>query len=594
MGIRSSSSSITLALAGILSLSACVAGAPTGGGTGNAGGSGAGNSGGGSGGSGNNAGGSGGNTPPGDPDPVGAPPTVNATPVCEGDERPGPRRLRLLTRAEYAATVSALLFIQAPPVDNLPVESVVDGFNNNARAQVVTSRHIDEYLATGDRLAEQALTQSKGRLVPCAGAAGCDRTFVTAFGRRAFRRPLTQEEVQRYTYLFAPSFTGAGADAFDKGVRLTIQAILASPSFLYRSEVGERASDGTYKLTPFEIATAMSYLLTGSTPDDLLLDAAQNGQLGTPQGIETQARRLLSSPASRPAIAAFFRQWLGIDGFLYTNKDTAVYPGFTDDIRKAMVDEADTFVAEVVQNGKGTFTELFQADYLFASDTLARFYGLPGTGNPQPGRVTAPGGAARKRGGLMTLGALLGAHAHSNESSPVRRGVFVRQQLLCSTLTPPPENLNIMPPGLDPSLTTRARFQRHSSDPACASCHKLIDPLGFGFERYDGVGAYRETEAGMPIDSSGEVLGMESLESTDSVRFDGPTALGALIAASPNAQACFARQLFRYARGGENGTADGCAIKKLQEAFAAGALDVDQLFIEVLKQRSFTVRGGTP
>jgi hypothetical protein len=586
MGIRFRLSPAPLFLAACLApLLACIAGAPTPVGPGSSGGAGGGDP----------TGGAGGQPPTGN-EPVGAPPTVNATPACQGDERPGPRRLRLLTRSEYAATVADLLFIPTPQVDNLPVESVVDGFTNNAQAQVVTSRHLDEYLATGERLAVQALqmSQTKGRLVPCAGAPGCDRTFVTAFGRRAFRRPLTADELQRYTYLFAPSITGAGAAAFDKGVELALRAMLASPNFLYRSEVGEKASDGTFKLTPFEIATAMSYLLIGSTPDDQLLDAAQNGQLAAAQGqgIDQQARRLLASPRARPAIAAFFRQWLGIDGFLFTNKDTAVYPTFTEDIRKAMADEADTFVAEVVLAGKGTFPELFQAEYLYAADPLVRFYGLPGTGSPQPARVAVSGGAARQRGGLLTLGALLGSHAHSNETSPVRRGVFVRHQLLCEALPPPPQNLNIMPPGLDPSLTTRVRFSRHSSDPACAECHKLIDPVGFGFERYDGVGAYRTVEEGMPVDSSGEVIGLESLDASTSDRFDGPTQLGALIAGSPNAQACFARQLFRYARGGENGAADGCAIKKLQEAFVAGGLDIDQLFIEVLKQRSFTVRGG--
>jgi hypothetical protein len=487
-----------------------------------------------------------------------------------------------------------LLLAQLPPVDNLPVESIVDGFNNHAGAQVVTSRHLDEFLATGERLVTQALAENRGRLVTCAGAAGCDRSFISSFGRRAFRRPLTADEVQRYSLLFAPSTTNG---SFDKGVELVMRAMLASPHFLYRSEVGDKAADGSYRLTPFELATAMSYLLVGSTPDDVLLDAAAAGSLASSDGIETQARRLLQDPRSRPAIAAFFRQWLGIDGFLFTNKDSAVYPGFTDEIRRAMADEADAFVDHVTLDsaaagGAGTFKELFTADYVFASDALARFYGLPLTGNPGLARTPAGSGADRRRGGALTLGALLGAHAHSNESSPVRRGVFVRQALLCQSLPSPPANLNVMPPGLDPSLTTRARFQRHSSDPACSGCHKNIDPLGFGFERYDGVGAYRDSEGGMAIDDAGDVLGLESLAGTDHHPFAGPVQLGALIGASANAQACFARQLYRYARGGEGGGRDACAIKKLQGVFAASGGNIQQLFIEVLKQKSFSQRGN--
>jgi hypothetical protein len=576
-----------------LALAGCVAGSPTGaatgGGTPNRG------TGAGSGNGGSNTGGSAGSSGMGTEPPLGAPATVSATPECQGDELPGPRRLRLLTRAEYAATVTDLLFLSQPPlVDNLPVESVVDGFNNHATAQVVTSRHLDEFLATGERLVTQALAQNKGRLVTCAGAPGCDRMFISSFGRRAFRRPLSADEVQRYSLLFAPSITN---NSFDTGVELAMRAMLASPHFMYRSEVGERAPDGSWKLTPYELAAAMSYLLIGTTPDDALLDAAATGALGTPEGIETQARRLLQDPRSRRALAAFFRQWLGIDGFLFSNKDTAVYPAFTDEVRKAMADEADAFVAHVTldsvrMGGTGTFKELFTADYVFASDVLSRFYALPITGNPAPVRQPAGSGPGRQRGGALTLGAVLGAHAHSNESSPVRRGVFVRHQLLCQSLPSPPENLNVMPPGLDPSLTTRARFQRHSSDVACSGCHQHIDPVGFGFERYDGVGAYRETEAGMPIDGSGEVLGLESLTSTDRKPFDGPVQLGALIADSPNAQACFARQLYRYARGGEAGGRDGCAIKKLQAAFTAASGNIQQLFIEVLKQKSFRERDG--
>src|SRR6185295_7694699 len=162
---------------------------------------------------------------------------------------------------------------------------------------------------------------------------------------------------------------------------------------------------------------------------------------------------------------------------------------FDDTVRKAMVEEQDAFVASAVFDSTGKLDELFNADYVFASLPLARFYGLAGggaTATKIPGRTTP---AAGPRGGLLLLGSVLGMHAHSNESSPVRRGVFVRNRLLCQTLPAPPENLNIMPPGLDPTLTTRARFARHSTDDLCKSCHRFIDPVGFGFERYDGVGA---------------------------------------------------------------------------------------------------------
>jgi hypothetical protein len=518
---------------------------------------------------------------------VAAPPGTSAIPACTGDEVPGPRRLRLLTRAEYANTVADLLGIAVPAVDNLPVESVVDGFDNNAAATAVTSRHLDEYLSTSERLAVTGLATSRAKLLTCqAGTAGCDRTFITAFGRRAFRRPLADAEVARYQALFDPQVTGGN---FDKGVELVIRAMLSSPIFLYRSEVGEKAADGSFKLTGPEVATALSYFFWQTTPDDALLEAARTGVLDRPEGVEAQAKRLLADPRSRASVAGFFRQWLGTAGFQFTNKDSAVYPTFNDPIRNAMIAEADAFVNAVVFSGTRTFAELFEADYVYVNDVLAPFYGLPAVAGPQPRRV--PAGAARSRGGLLTLGAVVGMHAHSNESSPVRRGAFVRTRLLCQTLQPPPENLNIMPPGLDPSLTTRERFARHSTEPLCKTCHALIDDLGFGFERYDGVGAYRETEAGRPIDAHGKLPGMEDLDSPTVTTFDGPIELGHLLAGSPNAQACLARQLFRHARGGESAR-DACAIRKLQAAFTAGGLDLQRLLLDTVQQKSFLTRMG--
>jgi hypothetical protein len=525
-------------------------------------------------------GGAGGMTPP-----ATAPPSSSAIPECKGDEVPGPRRLRLLTRDEYANSVADLLGIPKPSVDNLPVDSVVDGFDNNAAASAVTSRHLDEYLSTGERLATAALAQSKGKLLTCqAGAAGCDRTFIAAFGRRAFRRPLADAEVARFAALFDPQVTGGN---FDKGMELVLRAMLASPTFLYRSEVGEKAADGSYKLTGYEVATALSYFFWETTPDDALLEAARTGALDKADGIETQAKRLLADPRSRPAIASFFRQWLGTADFQFTNKDVAVYPTFSDPVRNAMIAEEDAFVNAVVFGG-GKFGGLFEADSVYVNDVLSQFYGLPPVAGPTPQRAAA----GANRGGLLTLGAVVGMHAHSNESSPVRRGAFVRTRLLCQTLTPPPQNLNIMPPGLDATLTTRERFARHSTEPLCKTCHALIDDVGFGFERYDGVGAFREDEGGHPIDASGVVRGLEDLDADTETKFDGPIELGHILAKSPNAQACLARQLFRYARGGESAK-DACAIRKLQTGFTGSGLDLQRLLLDTVQQRSFLTRTGS-
>src|SRR2546423_1676808 len=203
------------------------------------------------------------------------------------------------------------------------------------------------------------------------------------------------------------------------GPELALRAMLASPHFLYRSEVGEKAPDGTFKLTGYEVASALSYFLWGTTPDDQLLGAASSGALDQVGGVETQARRLLADPRSRPAVANFFREWLTTSGFQFTNKDVAVYPRFSDKVRNAMIAEEDAFVTAVTfADGGGTFKDLFTAGFVFANDALSTFYGLPTpVSTPDVQRVSVAG-PDRNRGGLLTLVALLGTLAHPHASSP--------------------------------------------------------------------------------------------------------------------------------------------------------------------------------
>jgi hypothetical protein len=505
-------------------------------------------------------------------------------------EQPGPRQLRLLTREEYAATVSSLLGIPKPAVDNLPVESKVAGFDNNSDAAVVTSRHIDEYLSLGDSLARQALTANRAGFIGCdATQPTCAKTFVEKLGKKAFRRPLSAEESARYTALFAPTLTNG---SFDDGVIMASQAILASPSFLYRSEVGEAQPDGTFKLTPYEIATALSYTFWGTPPDDALMAAADSGKLANPTEIDAQANRLLMDPKARPRMAAFFGQWFDTTALLSANKDAAIYPKFNDAVRQSMAKEEDTFFTSVLYEGTHTFGELFNADYVYLDNNLSSFYGIPGGGQTMT-KVPVP--ADSPRGGVLTLGAVLAAQAHPNESSPVKRGVFIRRHVLCQDLTPPPPTLDTTPPGLDPNLTTRERFAKHTSSPACAGCHQYIDGVGFGFERFDGVGQYRAQENGKDVDASGQLVGKEALNDGSNLKFVGPRELGKMLATSEAAQSCAATQYFRYSRGLQEKGVDVCATKTLAASFKKGGLDLRQLFLSFAQQKSFLVRrAGTP
>lgn len=487
---------------------------------------------------------------------------------CSNPDQPGPRMLRLLTREEYATTVADLLAIERPAVDEIPVEPRVAGYDNNAGAAIVTSRHVDAYIALGEKLAARA------KVVTCdAATPSCRTSFIEKFGRRAFRRPLRADERARFEAMFATDVSPTAAD----GVSLVITSMLVSPSFLYRSELGEKQPDGTYALTPFEVATALSYTFLGTAPDERLLDLAASGTID----VEKEARTLLADPRSRPRVASFFNQWLDTTPLLSVNKDKTIYPSFTDAVREGLAAEQAAFVT-----GATTFNELLTADYVFANDTTAQFYGLPGGIGAAFKKV--PAGA--NRGGILALGSVLASHAHANESSPIKRGKFVRDRILCQDLPPPPGDVDTTPPGLDPTLTTRERFGKHTSDAACRSCHQFIDGVGFGFERYDGVGAYREVENGKSIDASGELKGREGLDTGTSETFEGPKGLAVLLAKGESAPRCFAKQWFRFSRGLKEQGQEICTAHALGTQFLAKGQSIPELLVSVVTQRSFLIR----
>jgi hypothetical protein len=512
--------------------------------------------------------------------------TGGAPPSCSAADPAGPQALRLMTRWEYAATVADLLGVAAPNVEPIPGSGSVNGFDNDAAGGVVTDRHLDAYVTLSKDLVDQALAANHAALVPCA-TAGCDRQLIVSFGRKAFRRPVTDDEITRYLALFSADLTQG---TFDEGAKLVLRSMLISPSFLYRSEIGQKGADGNFTLSPFELATALSYTFWGTAPDAALAQAADQGKLSTAAEIEAQARRLLADPKSRQELAHFFGQWLGTSEVVNTNKDKGTFPNFSTDIAKSMAAEEAAFVEHVVFDATGKFGELFTAPYVFVDQPLAQFYGITGAAATL-GLVSV--GPDSHRGGLLTLGSVLASHAHAMDSSPIKRGVFVRRRLLCQSLPDPPPNIDTTPPPLDPTKTTRDRFAAHTSNAACKQCHQYIDGIGFGFEDYDGVGAFRTTENGTPIDISGSVLGLET-GSMSATPFQGPAELAQLLAKSATAEACAATQYFRYTRGFQESNADACAVVHLQQAFADKGLDFKELMVAAVLGDSFRVRRGGP
>jgi mono/diheme cytochrome c family protein len=470
------------------------------------------------------------------------------------------------------------------PAKDFPAESREAGYSfDTGDSTVVTSVHVEQYLKAAELLAKTA-TDKLDALVPCASsgdAAACAADFAKSFGRRAFRRPLGDAEQARYQALIT-----AQPD-FKTGVGVAIQVMLSSPYFLYRFELGAQRPDGSFQLSPFETASSLSYLFWASMPDDALLAAAEKGELQSASGLETQARRLLADPRSREVVGTFALQWLGVEEILSVAKDSTLFPSFDGQIEGLMAEETRSFVTHVVFDGTRRYDELLTADYTFANDKLAAFYGLPGVSGSAFQQVSA---GDQRKAGLLAQGSVLSTYAKSDRTSPIKRGVFVRTHLLCEDLPPPPPNVPPLPP-VDPDATLREQFKQHTKEAACAACHQYIDPVGFGFEHFDAVGRYRDTEGNNnAIDSSGDMNDVEELGAGTHAPYQSLPELSTILAGSSAGKACFARQYYRFARGHLEQAGDLCALQGIQARFEQSGFDLQELMVAITLAPSFTLR----
>jgi len=505
--------------------------------------------------------------------------------ACSGNP-PGHRSLRLLTRQEYQNTVNDLLGLSTNLIYQLPDENRVDGFDNNAATNLVTNIRLEAYLSQADTLANQAVLHSWSKLLPCSQqTTACAQQFIDSFGKRAYRRPLTAAESADYLGNFSKS-------SFNDAVTTTITQMLMSPYFLYRSELGDLQADGSYKLTPYETATALSYLFLGSLPDDSLFAAADQNQLERPEQRLKQAARLIGMSKSRQQVGNFVGQWL-LSSSPYTlpEKDKTVYPRYTADVKAALSAELIDFFNYVTFDSSQSFPELFTANYVVANKPLLDYYGIAASGNVGSQATPVADGS---RTGIMTLGAVLSRYANSNESHPFKRGGFLYKRLLCHDL-PLPANAGLVKAPLpDPTATTRERFDFHSkSNASCFGCHQFLDPPGFGFENYDGAGIYRIEENGQNIATGGIMLGMESFTAGEQTPFADLRDLSGQIANSPQAAQCVARQYFRYTTGRREQAADSCALDSFIQTYANNGYNLQTMLLGIVNAPGFNLRSGS-
>ncbi len=501
--------------------------------------------------------------------------------------------LRRLTHSQYNNTVRDLLGDQTGPANQFPNEDFVNGFKNQYQSQNLSPLLVEAYSAAAEKLARNAFRGGDRRgLIPCKPSVACRARFVREFGMKAFRRPLEPEEQKRYVALFRRE-----ADFF-KGAQIVVEATLQSPHFLFRID---ETSNPKWK--PYATTSRLSYALWDTMPDPPLFESAARGELSTPQGVETTARRMLADPRARQALDEFVSQWMRFDRLLTASKDRRRFPNFNRETAFAMTEETRQFIADLVWNDRN-FMDLFTADYTFINAELATIYGIPAPAREFDRVSFAP---ESERAGILGQTLFLAQTAKPDDTSPTARGLFIREQFLCQHVSEPPPGVNtdLPPPTVAKPQTNRERLLEHVTNPSCSTCHNLIDPIGYGFERYDAIGARREkykllffidSEGGsrrqppktieLDMDTSGFVAGIP-----DS-KFSSPRELGVVMARSPQCQECLVKQYFRYTAGRMETPADRPLMRQVFDDFRSSQFRFKELIISLVRSREFPGRGG--
>ncbi len=494
--------------------------------------------------------------------------------------------LRRLTNSQYNNTVRDLLGERGTPASQFPQEDFVNGFRNQYEAQNLSPIHLDAYANSAARLTTSAFRNGlPQQLIGCRPSATCRDTFIRSFGQKAFRRPLDDSEFTRYQKLFLKQAN------FTEGARIVLEAMLQSPAFLFRLDTPPEP-----RLKPWAAASRLSYALWDSMPDAELFEAATKGELDSKAGVEKQVRRMLHDPKAHDALDDYVSQWLRFDRALAATKDRNRFRDFSPDTLFAMTQEARAFIADLVWNNR-SFLEIFTGENSYPNGGLAKIYSVTPPATDYE-KVTFP--ANSERSGLLGQALFLSLTSKPDETAPTARGLFVREQLLCQKVPDPPPgvNTNLPEPTEARPMTNRDRLVEHTRNETCARCHSLVDPIGFGFEKFDAIGqrreklelVFREGE-GENRKASGKRLQIDldtsaRVEGIPNGTFTSPRELGKILAGTEVCQQCVVLQYFRYVTGRMETVADRPILRRVFEAFRASDFRFQELIMSMMVENA--------
>lgn len=532
---------------------------------------------------------------------------------------PGYVMSRRLNRFEYENTVRDLLGVEVNLAPLFPADGAGgEGFDTDGGALFLSAIQIEKYLEAADLAIDAVLPPANGkraagfgeyprRATHIEGPPSADekkrraarealvsvepgfqrkpREAATAvlaeFLPRAWRRPVTSEEVERMLALFDKAYERG--DGYDASLRLAFKGALVSPHFLFLVEP-EPSRPGVYELGDFPLAARLAYFIWGTMPDEELFALAAEGKLRDEAVLTAQVLRMLRDPKSAAIGDLFGAQWLGISQFAeITRPDADRYPEFSDAVAAAMRAEASLVFHRIIKNDR-SLLELIDADYTFANEELAAIYGIDGVAGSEMQLVAL---ADDTRGGVLGMGAILTATSHPLRTSPVLRGKWVLEQLLGDRVPPPPPNVPQLPEDERhfEGKTLREQLEAHRDNPDCSGCHSRMDPLGFGLENFDPIGRWRMDQAGQPIDSAGELPSGE--------KFSGPAELKQVILSHKDQFARnLSRKLLGYALGRSLTQYDQCVVDKCVEALQQNDYKPSAAFTEIALSYPFRHRFG--
>jgi hypothetical protein len=497
----------------------------------------------------------------------------------------GPTGLRLLTPAQYQNSVVDVLGPVAAP-------AVGQWRSSLAAAQGgVASAAVEDYEEAAHAVAAEVFTNPalRTQVTGCEPATAtaddpCITSVLETLGRRAWRRPLTEDELARYASVATTTAELLGGDPW-LGLQYAVAGLLQSPNFLYRVELGTPVSEDDpflVRLDAYELASRLSYLVWNTTPDDVLLDAAAAGELEDSTGIATQVDRLFASPRSRTGVIQLFVDMYDLDVLLSLQKDPALLPAFTPTVGPALREELVRVIDDTVLTQRD-YRRLFDTDQGYVNAELAQLYGIAGEFGPDFTPVALP----EPRGGLLTLGGFLAINSGEASTSPTKRGLTVRRVVMCQSIPPPPPEVeaDLPEPGEGEPMTKRQMLEDHATEPACSGCHTFTDPIGLALENYDALGGFRATDQGLPIDPSGAL---------DGTPFADGAELGTLLADHPATSDCVVRNLYRYASGHIEQTLEEPAIDDLTAELVEGGYDLPSAIAALAESESFRFANLSP